>query len=87
MTTDKVEARYILTPNFMSDLYDWWKGQKGNIRISFIKDRMYLLFPDSQVRLNDTVSNIDETEVKQYMLTIARPLLHILHLIEDVRMS
>jgi hypothetical protein len=87
MTTDKVEARYILTPNFMSDLYDWWKDKKGNIRISFIGNHMYLLFPDNQVRLNDTVANIDETEVKQYMLTIARPLLHILHLIEDVRMS
>jgi hypothetical protein len=87
MTTDKVEARYILTPNFMADLYDWWKNQKGNIRISFIKDRMYLLFPDNQVRLNDSVANIDETEVKQYMLTIARPLLRVLHLIEDVRMS
>lgn len=87
MTTDKVEARYILTPNFMSDLYDWWKAKKGNIRISFIGNKMYLLFPDNQIRFNDTVANIDETEVKQYMLTIARPLLHILHLIEDVRMS
>lgn len=87
MTTDKVEARYILTPNFMSDLYDWWKDQKGNIRISFIQDRMYVLFPDNQVRLNDSVANIDETEVKEYMLTIARPLLRVLHLIEDVRMS
>lgn len=87
MTTDKIEARYILTPNFMSDLYDWWKEKKGNIRISFIQNKMYLLFSDNQVRLNDTVANIDETEVKQYMLTIARPLLHVLHLIEDVRMS
>lgn len=48
---------------------------------------MYLLFPDNQIRLNDSVANIDEEEVKQYMLTIARPLLHVLHLIEDVRMS
>nr|MBP9843211.1 DUF3137 domain-containing protein [Candidatus Paceibacterota bacterium] len=87
MTTDKIEARYILTPNFMSDLYDWWKDKKRNTRISFIKDRMYLLFPDNQIRLNDSVANIDEEEVKQYMLTIARPLLHVLHLIEDVRMS
>lgn len=87
MTTDKVEARYILTPNFMADLYDWWKNQKGNIRISFIQDRMYVLFPDNQVRLNDTVASIDEKEVKQYMMTIARPLLRVLHLIEDVRMS
>jgi Protein of unknown function (DUF3137) len=87
ITTDKVEARYILTPSFMSDLYDWWKNQKGNIRISFIQNRMYLLFPDAQVRINDTVASIDETEVGQYMLSIARPLLHVLHLIEDVRMT
>lgn len=87
MTTDKVEARYILTPNFMSDLYDWWKQQKGNIRISFINDKMYLLYPDAQVRMHDSVASIDEEEVRQYMLTVARPILHILHLIEDVRMS
>jgi hypothetical protein len=87
ITTDKVEARYILTPNFMSDLFDWWKDRKGNVRVSFIKDKMYLLFPDNQVRLNDTVANLDENEVQQYMLTVARPMLHVLHLIEDVRMS
>jgi hypothetical protein len=86
-TTDKVEARYILTPNFMSDLHDWWKGEKGNIRISFIKDKMYLLYPDNQIRIHDTVSNIDEAEVKEYMLSIARPLLRVLHLISGVRMS
>lgn len=87
ITTDKVEARYILTPNFMSDLFDWWKDRKGNVRVSFIKDKMYLLFPDNQVRLNDTVANLDENEIQQYMLTVARPMLHVLHLIEDVRMS
>lgn len=87
MTTDKIEARYILTPNFMSDLYDWWKQQKGNIRISFIKGKMYMLYPDAQVRIHDSVASIDEEEVKSYVLTVARPILHILHLIEDVRMS
>jgi hypothetical protein len=86
-TTDRVEARYILTPKFMSELYDWWKPQNTNIRIAFIGNHLFMLYPDDQVRLDETVDKINEEEIKTYMYTIARPLMHVVRLIEGVRMS
>lgn len=84
-TTDESEARYILTPDFMQNLYDWWLGQKTNIRLAFIADHMYLLFPDKKVRVDGTISGLSKRKVKKYMFTIARPLLHVVHLAEGVR--
>ena len=85
-TNNETEARYVLTTDFMSDLYSWWESRKGNIRISFIGNRMYILFPDSKVKFNDTIPRIGTKEVEKYLLTIATPLLHVVHLIEDVRL-
>lgn len=85
-TDNNREAREILTPEFMADLYDWWKNHgKLNIRIAFVGNLMYMLFPDGQIRFEKTVSSVEPQELKEYMLTIARPLLHVLHLVEDVR--
>jgi hypothetical protein len=85
-TDNNREAREILTPEFMTDLYDWWKNHgKLNIRIAFVGNLMYMLFPDGQIRFEKTVSSVEPQELKEYMLTIARPLLHVLHLVEDVR--
>ena len=84
-TDNNREAREILTPQFMSDLHDWWKNQeKLNIRIAFVGNLMYMLFPDGQIRFEQTVSKVEPAELKEYMLTIAKPLLHVLHLVEDV---
>lgn len=83
-TSDPSEARYVLSTNFMSDLYDWWQGKKGNIRISFIGTRMYMLFPDNGIRFHNTIPAIETTALQEYAMTIARPLMHVLHLIEDV---
>ena len=85
-TNNEVEARYVLTTNFMSDLYDWWHTKSTNIRISFIGNQLCLLFPDDKIRLNDTLAKISEAEVEEYLLTIAKPLLHVVHLIEEVRL-
>ena len=85
-TTNETEARYVLTPDFMQDLYDWWKEHKTNIRVSFIKDSLYILFPDEQVRINTTVNNLTEERLVEYVYTIARPLWHILRLIEKVKL-
>lgn len=85
-TNNEQEARHVLTPSFMTDLYDWWKIQaKANIRISFIENNFYLLFPDKQIRFEDTVSEVEKKQLQEYLLTIARPLLHVLHLVEDVK--
>jgi|AntRauTorcE11897_2_1112592.scaffolds.fasta_scaffold17906_2 hypothetical protein len=83
-TSDPVEARYILTTDFMVDLYDWWKEKEQQIRVSFIGQKMYLIYPDKKIRLNKTVKEISESEIKEYMECISIPLLHSLYLVEDV---
>jgi hypothetical protein len=85
-TTDEVEARYILTPDLMSDLYDWWHGRSEQIRLSFIGDRLYILYPDDRIRIGETIKELDEPALTEHLLTIARPLLHVVHLVEDVRL-
>lgn len=85
-TDNEVEARYILSTDFMSDLYEWWEGQKGHIRISFIGNHMFLLFPNEKIRFDATIDKIGEKEVKEYLLTIAKPLLHVVHLAETIQL-
>ena len=85
-TNNEQEARHVLTTTFMTDLYDWWKIQsKANIRVSFIGNDFYLLFPDKQIRFEDTVSEVEQKQLQEYLLTIARPLMHVLHLVEGVK--
>lgn len=84
-STNPVEARYILTPEFMNDLYDWWNGRKINIRFSFIGEYMYMLFPNDNIKLGKTVKNLDRYELQTYIMTIAEPLRHVLHIVEDVQ--
>lgn len=84
-TNDPTEARYILTPDVMQDVYDWWVERPENIRISFIADKMYLLFPDKDMRLHTSVAKLTEAELAEYLLLLARPWLHILHITEDIR--
>ncbi len=83
-TDNPLEARYILTPDLMLDLYNWWQSKKMEIRLAFIEGRMYLLFPDEKMPLDHTVKRIDTVELKKYFESICLPLLHILHLVEDV---
>lgn len=83
-TTDETEARYVLTPDFMATLYDWWKVRRGNIRVAFLADRMYILFPDRHMKLGSSVSSLDPYELKQYMKTIVGPLWHVGELLKLV---
>jgi hypothetical protein len=83
-TTDGVEARYVLTPDFMQDLYQWWHDKQQHIRLSFIGNRFYLLFPDKRIRIGRTIRSLKEEEVRAYFESIALPLLHVLHLVQDV---
>lgn len=83
-TDNPIDARYILTTDFMNDLYNWWQGKKVEIRISFVGGRMYLLFPDDRIRFDGTVKQINIEELKKYMESICLPLLHVLHLVHDI---
>ena len=69
----------------MHDLYSWWNAQGTNIRISFVGDQLFMLFPDEQIRFEETISEIEESKLQEYLLTVAEPLLNVLYLIEDVR--
>jgi hypothetical protein len=83
-TNNPSEARYILPPDFMVDLYEWWNQKKQNIRISFIENKMYILFPDREIRFGATVNRVTNQEITSYLETICTPLLHVMHLVEDV---
>lgn len=74
--TNETEARYILTPDFMQELYDWWNVRKGRIRVSFLDNRMYVLFPDKNVRIGRSAISLEDEDLKAYVLTVARPLWH-----------
>jgi hypothetical protein len=84
-TDNPVEARQILTPDFMYDLYKWWKGKQQHIRVSFVDDRMYVLFADNRVRTRPKMIGLDRAEIQRHIESVALPLLHIFHLAEDVR--
>lgn len=85
-TTNEMEARYILTPDFMHDLYDWWRGRETNIRLSFIKNSLYILYPDNNIQLNQTIEQITDENITNYLFSIAWPLQNIIKLIDDVRL-
>ena len=84
-TNNEAEAREIITAVFMHDLYNWWVAQGTNIRISFVGDQLFMLFPDDQIRFEETITEIEEKKLQEYLLTIAVPLLNVLYLIEDIR--
>ena len=82
--TDQIEARIVLTPDVMHRLYDWWQSEKGNIRLSFIASRLYILFPSREVTLAASVTTISSEAIRSELLTITKPLIPILHLLEVV---
>jgi hypothetical protein len=85
-TTNEAEARYILTPDFMLALYEWWSKEKGNVRLSFINNQLYILYPDSNIRLNHTIKKITHEQIAEYLFTIAWPLQNVIKLIDDIRL-
>lgn len=85
-SSDGVEARYILTPDFMANLYAWWQEGKENIRISFKGNEMLLLLPDGQVRVRWSTATSDKAKLATYLMSIAKPIWRTLTLVEDVRL-
>ncbi len=83
-STDPVEARYILTPDFMEDLVSWWLEHIVLCRVSFINNRMSLLLPDTAVQLVSGYT-LEPASIKRYLSRFGKPLMRTLHLIEDMR--
>ncbi len=86
-TTNETEARYVLTPDFMQCLFDWWKEHDTRIRVSFIGRYMYVLFPDDKVRMGYGFNaELNKESLAEYVYSIARPLWQVIRLINKVRL-
>lgn len=85
-TNDEVEARFILTPNFMEDLHAWWSEEKENIRIVFREGKMLMLLPDRGVQIGRSTSSDNTDDLKDYALTMIKPLWRTLKLVEDIKL-
>ena len=84
-STNPVEARYILTPNLMSDLYDWWQEGKENIRIGFKGNTMSMLFPDYKTAIGTAPIFGGSEELRKHFFTMVKPIWRTLTLIEDIK--
>jgi hypothetical protein len=85
-TNNEVEAREILTTDFMVDLHDWWSEHKENIRIVFRGNKMQVLLRDHAVRIGTSTTSTKQSDLKKYAMSIARPIWRILILAEGVKM-
>jgi hypothetical protein len=84
-STDPVEARYILTPNLMADLYDWWQEGKENIRIGFKGNTMSMLLPDHKLAMGTAPFFGGSEALRKHFYTMVRPIWRTLTLIEDIK--
>lgn len=85
-SSDPVEARYILTPNAMASLHDWWLEHRANIRIAFKGNTLYVALPDTHIVFNDIPTNPTLPDMQQYLSTTLLPLWRIVRLTEEVRL-
>lgn len=83
-TSDPVQTRAILTPDFMADLHDWWKEDKTAVRLAFSGNMLYMLFPyHYETRLRTT--SVAVVDLEAYATEVMYPLWRVLRLLEDVR--
>ena len=85
-SSDPIEARYILTPNFMEHLHEWWQEHRQSVRIAFKGQEFFMLLPDAHIKLNATPHALTDAVVIEYLYTLARPVWRTLRLLEDMRL-
>jgi hypothetical protein len=85
LTTNPVEARQLLTPDLMLDLFNWWQAKQQDIRVSFYKNKMHILVEDNRVRTEPDLTHFTPQDPQVHLYSVTLPLLHILHLAEDIR--
>lgn len=83
-TSDGTEARYILTPDLMYDLHEWWKEHERNIRIVCKESECAMLFPDKDVKVSYFTTRQDLSFLKKYTESIIVPIWHVLLLLEEI---
>jgi hypothetical protein len=84
-SSDQLEARTILSPKFMSDLHDWWLDSRENMRMVFRGNKLILMLPDSTVQLGTVTTAVDQKKIKNYLLSVLKPLWRTLTLAEDIK--
>ncbi len=85
-TNNGIEARYILTPNFMVDLHTWWLEHKQNMRIVFKGNKMLMLLPDTEIKISSCTTSVEPEVLKQYAFSVIKPLWRTLALVEDIKL-
>ena len=70
----------------MLDLVHWWKEARGDIRVSFIGDRMSLIFPKRKLGFRGMLLFLAPWFVKRQLQQVIIPFWYILRLVKDVRL-
>jgi len=83
-SSDATAAREILTPDFMTDVYEWWNEHKLNMRIAFKNNRLYLLMPETTIHIASSTTSSKMSVIKRYATSLVRPMWRSLRLVEDV---
>lgn len=83
-TTDEIGARQVLTPDFMLALQNWWPDGKY-IRVSFIRDYLYILIPEDKIRIHETISDVSTEEISAYIRTVYSPLINIMNFLKIIK--
>ena len=86
-TNNPTAARELLTPVMMQVVYDWWVEHKLNMRVAFRGNKLFMLLPDTSIRINASTTSTKPDAVERYAWSIARPLWRSLLLIDEVRKS
>ncbi len=58
-TTNEIEAREILDPQFMEILHDWWQEHKTPVRLAFKQEYMYFSVPSGDLFEPSPFSSIE----------------------------
>ncbi len=84
-TNNPLVTREVLTPDFMVDLHSWWQEDKKPIRIAFKGNKMFILFPETSIRLGFATDAAEFEALQEYAMQVAKPIWRILCLVEEVR--
>lgn len=80
ITDNEIEARYILTPDFMESVYLWWQGKNQEIRISFTNNTISILLFGDTVSFGADLADLSDEKIKEHIEAMLIPLVHCLQL-------
>jgi len=84
LSTDQVEARYILTPSLMQRILDYKKKTGKNISLSFVENRLYCIIPKFSNHFEPAIFRPFDFEFIKYT---CEPLKLYTDLVEDLNLN